>query len=82
MIQESKLRQATQQNASLKSEFQQYKARAHALLEQKNLSTNNIASTGSGNDTSELISINKKLESDLRYLILYYNYPLTLCDII
>ncbi|CAJ0835621.1 8830_t:CDS:10, partial [Entrophospora sp. SA101] len=56
---ESKLRQSTQQIAQIKLEFQQYKTRAHALLEQKNLNEN------SSSEKSELIIINKKLDFDL-----------------
>ncbi|CAG8465263.1 16599_t:CDS:10 [Rhizophagus irregularis] len=56
---ESKLRQSNQQIVQVKEEFQQYKTRAHALLEQKN-------SRGE-NDTEilELVAANKKLESEL-----------------
>ncbi|CAG8561778.1 5236_t:CDS:10, partial [Diversispora eburnea] len=64
---ESKLRQTTQQNTSLKSEFQQYKARAHSLLEQKNLSINNniidIDSVAELNYSQEKIRV---LERDLK----------------
>nr|CAG8477373.1 148_t:CDS:10 [Entrophospora candida] len=56
---ESKLRQSTQQIAQIKLEFQQYKTRAHALLEQKNLNEN------SSSEKSELIIINKKLDFEL-----------------
>ncbi|CAG8483646.1 6807_t:CDS:10 [Cetraspora pellucida] len=59
---ESKLRQATQQTTQIKSEFQQYKIRAHTLLEQKNNNTDN-----SGSNTPELVAANKKLESDLSF---------------
>ncbi|CAG8510248.1 3959_t:CDS:10, partial [Acaulospora colombiana] len=59
---ESKLRQSTQQNIQLKSEFQQYKTRAHALLGQMSSGAKNL---DNGTDVSELIAINKRLESDL-----------------
>ncbi|CAG8623178.1 4853_t:CDS:10, partial [Racocetra fulgida] len=53
----------TQQTTQIKSEFQQYKIRAHTLLEQKNI--NNVNTDNSGSDKSELVAANKKLESDL-----------------
>ncbi|RIA85111.1 hypothetical protein C1645_388294 [Glomus cerebriforme] len=56
---ESKLRQSNQQNVQLKEEFQQYKTRAHALLEQKNSRGDNDA------EILELVAANKKLESEL-----------------
>ncbi|CAG8494919.1 19361_t:CDS:10 [Dentiscutata erythropus] len=62
---ESKLRQATQQTTQIKSEFQQYKIRAHTLLEQKNL--NNTNADNSRPDVSELTAANKKLETDLSF---------------
>ncbi|KAF0548404.1 grip and coiled-coil domain-containing protein 2 [Gigaspora margarita] len=60
---ESKLRQATQHTTQVKAEFQQYKIRAHALLEQKK----NTNADNSRPDTSELIATNKKLETDLSF---------------
>ncbi|CAG8671242.1 18150_t:CDS:10 [Acaulospora morrowiae] len=68
---ESKLRQTTQQNVQLKSEFQQYKARAHALLQQRNSGSKNVES---GTDVSELLATTKKLESDLSLKITELKY--------
>ncbi|CAG8465794.1 15152_t:CDS:10 [Funneliformis mosseae] len=61
---ESKLRQSNQQVNQVKAEFQQYKIRAHALLEQRN--SNNEGDVSSV-DTLELVASNKKLESDLSF---------------
>ena len=63
IYQETKLRQSNQQVIQVKAEFQQYKTRAHALLEQRNSSNE---SDGPSADTLELVAANKKLESDLR----------------
>ncbi|CAI2168385.1 8364_t:CDS:10 [Funneliformis geosporum] len=57
---ESKLRQSNQQVTQVKAEFQQYKIRAHALLEQRN---SNNESDVSNVDTLELVASNNKLHA-------------------
>jgi len=67
--QESKLRQTTQQLNQTKEEFQQYKQRAHALLQEKNLDTNTTISAITDAKTSDLQTQIKKLQGELRLVI-------------
>ena len=67
--QESKLRQTTQQLNQTKEEFQQYKQRAHALLQEKNSDTNTTISAITDAKTSDLQTQVKKLQGEFRLVL-------------
>jgi hypothetical protein len=64
--QESKLHQTTQQLNQTREEFQQYKQRAHALLQEKNSDPNTTKSAITDAKTSDLQLQIKKLQAELR----------------
>ncbi|CAG8662719.1 11796_t:CDS:10, partial [Ambispora gerdemannii] len=75
---ESRLRLANQQALEVKAEFQQYKQRAHTLLQEKNAnnntsaqinnnSSNSISNIVSDSKTLELAESSKKMETEIRH---------------